>query len=126
MRQVRIQIGGPGQGPGRPPGILARILVGIMAAVVLVSAALLGAIFFLAALAFFVVASVIVGVRLWWLRRKIERAMREGRPPEGFRDAGASGARRADVIEGEYVVVEEGRDEKRRGAEEDEEEHRGA
>jgi hypothetical protein len=59
------------------------------------------------------------------LRRKIERAMREGRPPGDFRDAGSEGARRADVIEGEYLVVEETRREEQRAGE-DEEDRRGA
>jgi hypothetical protein len=113
MQQVRIQITGPGGGPGRPPGLLARVLISIAALVALVVAAFLGAFFFLAALGFFFVASVVVAIRLWWARRQIARAMRGGRRP-GEDGPGPRG--RPDVIEGEYLVVDE---ERRRGDEAD-------
>lgn len=106
MQQVRIQIQGPGGGPGKPPGLLARILLSIVAVIVLVSAALLGAVFFLAALGFFVVGTVIVAIRLWWIRRQVEAAMRRGEQP-GARRPGDRG--REDVIEGEYHVMSEER-----------------
>lgn len=109
MQRVRIQITGPGQGSGRPPGLLARILVSIVAVAGLVVAAFLGAFFFLAALGFFLVAFVILAVRIWWARRQLEKAMRDGSPLGG----GAAGPGhdkgrdRSDVIEGEYLVVDE-------------------
>jgi hypothetical protein len=112
MQQVRIQIQGPGGGPGKPPGLLARILFSIVAVVVLVSAAFLGAVFFLAALGLFIVGSIIVAVRVWWLRRQIEAAMRRGEAP----GAGRKGPQRSeDVIEGEYRVMGEERDRGRQG-----------
>lgn len=120
MQQVRIQLQGPGQGPGKPPGLLARILLSIVAVVVLVSAAFLGAVFFLAALGFFIVGSIVVAVRLWWLRRQIEAAMRRGEMP-GARQEDARRrhpGRREDVIEGEYHVMREEREDSRRGDEE--------
>ncbi|MGD9388657.1 MAG: hypothetical protein PVI87_10585 [Gammaproteobacteria bacterium] len=112
MQQVRIQIQGPGGGPGKPPGLLARILLSIVAVVVLVSAAFLGAVFFLAALGLFIVGSIIVAIRLWWLRRQIEAAMRRGETPGAGRP---SPGRREDVIEGEYRVMGEDRDTRRQG-----------
>lgn len=108
MQQFRIQIPGPGGGPGRAggTGIVARLLLSMLAVVVLVSAAFLGAIFFLAALGLFIVGSLVLTVRIWWARRQIEKAMKQG-------DATHGGSRRPgshdgkDVIEGEYLVVEE-------------------
>jgi membrane protein implicated in regulation of membrane protease activity len=108
MQQIRIQIAGPGQGPGPNggPGILARILLGILAVLALVAAAFLGAIFFLAALGFFAVGMVVLAVRIWWARRQLEQAMKRGEgPSQGPQRQGARG--RADVIEGEYLVVDE-------------------
>jgi membrane protein implicated in regulation of membrane protease activity len=109
MQRIRIQITGPGQGPGRPPGLVARILVSIVAVAALVVAAFLGAFIFLAALGFFLVASIVLAARIWWARRQIEKAMRDGRTSGG----GAQGPGhyrerdRSDVIEGEYLVVDE-------------------
>ena len=112
MQQIRIQITGPGRGPGQQggPGILARILLSIVAVVMLVAAAFLGAIFFLAALGVFVAGSLLLAVRIWWARRQIEKAMTQGEGagvrPEGPGGRGR-GRGREDVIEGEYLVVDE-------------------
>lgn len=112
MQQIRIQISGPGRGPGQQggPGILARILLSIVAVVMLVAAAFLGAIFFLAALGVFVAGSLLLAVRIWWARRQIEKAMKQG-DGAGVRPGGPGGRGRSrgreDVIEGEYLVVDE-------------------
>jgi hypothetical protein len=116
MQHVRIQITGPGGGrrPGSngPPGLLARIFLTIMAVLLLAAAAFLGAIFFLAALGVFVAASTVLAVRIWWAKRQLEKAMGaggpagQGEPPPGQSRPRGSG----DVIEGEYVVVDERRE----------------
>ena len=109
MQQVRIQITGPGRGPGPQggPGIFARILLSIVAVVMLVAAAFLGAIFFLAALGVFVAGSLLLAVRIWWARRQIEKAMKQG-DGAGGRPGGPGRSRgREDVIEGEYLVVDD-------------------
>lgn len=110
MQQIRIQISGPGRRPGQQggPGILARILISIVAVVMLVTAAFLGAIFFLAALGVFVAGSLLLAVRIWWARRQIEKAMKQG-DVAGVRPSGPGGPGRGreDVIEGEYLVVDE-------------------
>lgn len=110
MQQIRIQISGPGRGPGQQggAGILARILLTIVAVVMLVAAAFLGAIFFLAALGVFVAGSLLLAVRIWWARRQIEKAMKQGEGA-GVRPDGPGADRRGreDVIEGEYLVVDE-------------------
>jgi membrane protein implicated in regulation of membrane protease activity len=100
MQQYRFQITGPGRGSG--PGFLARIAMTVAAVAVLVTAALLGAIFFLAALGFFAIAVMFLAVRIWWAKRKFEQAARRGEPSrDGNRKSGA----RAEVIEGEYRVL---------------------
>lgn len=102
MQQIRIQLTGPGAGPGGNggPGLVARILLSIGAVIMLVSAAFLGAIFFLAALGFFVVAMLVLAVRIWWARRQFEKALRSGQPP----------GRHQGDIEGEYRVLGDGQD----------------
>lgn len=108
MQQYRIQIGGPG--PGGPRGLLARILVSVVAVVSLVAAAFLGAVFFLAALGFFVVGVLVLTVRIWWAKRQIEKALKQGQAGTA---TDKSAGRREDVIEGEYsVVAERGREER--------------
>ena len=116
MPQVRIQIQGPGQGPGKPPGLLARIAFSILAVILLVSAAFLGAMFFLAALGVFFVVSIIVAVRVWWARRQIQAAMRRGEAPGQRSEPRGPDRRRpgrdgsSTVIDGEYRVMKEERE----------------
>jgi predicted lipid-binding transport protein (Tim44 family) len=74
----------------------------IAAVAVLVSAALLGAIFFLAALGFFAIGVVFLAIRIWWAKRKFEQAARR-REPSG--ESNQKSGARADVIEGEYRVL---------------------
>jgi len=112
MQQYRIQIGGPG--PGSPRGIVARILFSIVAVAALVAAAFLGAVFFLAALGFFLVGTAVLAARIWWAKRQIEKAIRQGKADAG---PGEASRRREDVIEGEYSVVAER--ERKRNAERD-------
>lgn len=113
MQQIRIQITGPRRGPGGggPPGILARILLGVLAVCALVVAAFLGAFFFLAALGLFFVASIVMAIRIWWAKRQLQGATRSetSREPGGRGDGRRKG-NPADVIEGEYRVLGEGRD----------------
>lgn len=109
MQQIRIQLTGPGAGPGGNggPGLLARILLSIGAVIMLVAAAFLGAVFFLAALGFFVVAMLTLAVRIWWAKRQFEKAVRSGTAPG---QPGRGPGRRGGVIEGEYHVVGERQD----------------
>lgn len=111
MQQFRFQITGPGGGPGRNggPGIIARILLSIGAVVMLAAAAFLGAIFFLAALGFFMVGMVALALRIWWAKRQFEKAIRRGERPGTGRPGSGT---RAEIIEGEYRVVDEAREER--------------
>jgi membrane protein implicated in regulation of membrane protease activity len=110
MQEFRFQISGPRA--GSRPGLVARMVYGLLAVVALAAAAFLGAFVFLAALGLFMIASLVLVVRVWWFRRQLERAAGAGtaRGP-----AGRGPARPTDVIEGEYHVVDqeeagEGRD----------------
>lgn len=111
MQRIRIQITGPGADPGGGgrPGIFARILVTILAVCALVVAAFLGAFFFLAALGLVFIASVVMAIRIWWAKRRLQGAPGSDPP----RHAGGRGDRRrgpADAIEGEYRVLGESKD----------------
>lgn len=111
MQRIRIQITGPGAAPGGGgrPGILARILLTILAVCALVVAAFLGAFFFLAALGLVFIASVVMAIRIWWARRRLQGA--PGGNPSS-QPGGRGGRRRGptDAIEGEYRVIGDGKD----------------
>lgn len=72
-----------------PPRWLAMLLLVPM----LVVAAVFGFFIFVVALGFVLFAAVVIGLRLWWLRRKLRTAAPATEP----------------VLEGEYVVVRETR-----------------
>lgn len=77
----------------RKPGPVAQAVSFIVGIVALGVAAFLG-IFILAALVgLIVVASAVFAVRLWWIKRKIDQAVRDGKSP-------------GDVLHAEYVVIE--------------------
>jgi membrane protein implicated in regulation of membrane protease activity len=116
MRQEKFQLSGPGSGPGRPPGILSRILFSVVAAGVLVVAAFLGALFLLVALGLFFIASIVMAIRIWRVRRQWQRATRQGGGPTATSDRTED---RSEVIEGEYRVLGESRES--RGTERDRE-----
>jgi hypothetical protein len=69
------------QGPG------GRLLSYVLLVPVFIVMAVLGIFFFSAFLALFAVAAAGLGLRLWWLRRKLRKSMEEA--------------------EGEYVVIED-------------------
>ncbi|NIL92945.1 MAG: hypothetical protein GTO71_00535 [Woeseiaceae bacterium] len=81
---------------------LANILV-IIAGILLVGASIvLGFFAFLALSAIVLVSAAIIGVRVWWLNRKIGKGQEQAkRKPH----------KQAGVIEGEYRVVSKDRDE---------------
>ncbi|MEJ2521810.1 MAG: hypothetical protein P8080_02845 [Gammaproteobacteria bacterium] len=91
---------------GPQPGLLARVVMTILGAIMLVSAAFLGAVVFLVALGIFAVLAVLMGYRVWRLKRQFEKAAREagGTPGGSGRNQGASGTRTS--LEGDYVVVD--------------------
>ncbi len=76
------------QGPsGPPPNLLARIVTGVAAGVLLVASTFLGLFIFVAVLGVLAVAGAVVAVRLWFFRRRVEAAVRQAEaPPEAKPD----------------------------------------
>ncbi len=79
--------------PGRPGGVLGALAT-IVAGVV---ALLLGVFFFAVFLALILVAAAVIGVRVWWLRRKLARHVAE---------EGGTGKRRAPTPPGRGTILE--------------------
>ena len=91
--------------PGFPAGNpIANILVIIAGALIIGASIVLGFFAFLALSAIVIVTAAVVGIRVWWLKRKYERGQGAG-GREG-RDQAPGG-----IIEGEYKVVVKDRDE---------------
>ncbi len=91
--------------PGAQPGLLTRVVMAILGGIMLVSAAFLGAVVFLVALGIFSVLALVVGYRVWRIKRQFEKAAREaGTSGGGSADRRDSRAGQA-TLEGEYVVV---------------------
>lgn len=111
QRHIRIQIAGPNgsSGGNGGPGLLARIFLTLLAVVMLVAAAFLGAIFFLAALGIFVVGSVVLAARIWWARRQFQKAIKRGEYPGSGRTDRSAQPDNPDIIDGEFQVMDENR-----------------
>ncbi len=78
----------------RKPGPFAQVASFITGVVALGIAAFLG-IFILAALVgLIVIGSAVFAIRLWWIKRKIDQAVKDGQSP-------------GDVVHAEYIVIEE-------------------
>lgn len=81
--------------PGSPVNRWVAILVFIP---VLIIMAVLGAFFFAAFLALFVMAAGVFGIRLWWLRRKLRKTTHT-QPEEGERERDSVIIEDAQIIE---------------------------
>lgn len=79
------------------PGLLARILIGIAALGVVV----VGFFFLTIALVAGAILALIIGARLWWTMRKLQRDM-----AASANAPGTTQARPHEALEGEYQVVE--------------------
>lgn len=100
--------------PGRGAGVgawLARVATAIGAAVAIVASFFLGFLVFLTALGLLLLLAVGVAIRVWWLRRQFRNEMRGGGDGPGDGDGGGT-------IEGEYVIIRRGRNQ--RGSEREE------
>jgi hypothetical protein len=83
---------------------IANILVIIAGTLVIAASIVLGFFAFIALSAVVLVAAAVIGVRVWWLKRKIE----QGRGPN---NGTPKQQPPAGVIEGEYQVVSKDREE---------------
>jgi Flp pilus assembly protein TadB len=89
MRYVRFD----NQQASGSPNPFVQILGLIFGAILFVAAVLLGGIVIAAVIGFFLIAGVIIYVRVWWLMRKAGLSHREGRRDDSF-------------VEAEYRVVD--------------------
>jgi hypothetical protein len=88
-----------------PPPLnpVARILAGLLAVAALVGAFFFGLIILAAAVGLGVVAWLVLTVRMWWLRRRLDAGRGDGGRPAG--PATPGGGRKPDVIDAEYEVI---------------------
>ena len=91
MRYTSLNRGIPAGNP------IANAVVVIVGALVIGASVVLGFFAFLVLASIVLVLGAIVGLRVWWLNRKLTRAARSSATPRQ--------AARTDVIEGEYHVV---------------------
>ena len=98
MRQSSLKNGFPAGNP------IANVLVVIAGALVIGASIVLGFFAFVALSGIVLVSAAIIGIRVWWLKRKMGPVMgNDG----AQRTPGAPGG----VIEGEFKVVDKDRDE---------------
>lgn len=83
---------------------IANVLVIIAGTLVIGASIVLGFFAFIALSGIILVAAAVIGIRVWWLKRRIQK-----RSPAG--DPGPGRKPRAGVIEGEYQVIRKDRDE---------------
>ena len=83
---------------------LANLLVVIVGVLTIAVSVVLGFFAFLALSAIVLVAAAVIGIRVWWLNRKLSRNVRA----QGGRTARG---KEPGVIEGEYRVISRDRDE---------------
>jgi hypothetical protein len=98
LRQYSTRSGFPAGNP------IANVLVIIAGALVIGASIVLGFFAFVVLSAVVLVSAAVIGLRVWWLNRKIERGQARNGPSKGR-------AASAGVIEGEYKVVVKERDE---------------
>jgi hypothetical protein len=78
---------------------LANALVVIVGALAIGASFVLGLVAFVALGSIFLVLAAIIGIRVWWLNKRMGRQFSKGA------NEPAPGAARVEVIEGEYSVV---------------------
>jgi predicted lipid-binding transport protein (Tim44 family) len=98
LRQYTVRNGLPA---GNPIANALVIIAGVLAIGVFI---VLGFFAFVALSAIFLVMAAIIGVRVWWFKRKLQKSS-----PTGTASSGRSSVR--GVIEGEYHEVQKDRDE---------------
>ena len=98
MRQSSLKNGLPAGNP------IANVLVVIAGALVIGASIVLGFFAFVALSGIVLVSAAVIGIRVWWLKRKMGPVMGND---DAQRTPGAPGG----VIEGEFKVVDKDRDE---------------
>ena len=98
MRQSYIKSGFPAGNP------IANVLVVIVGALAIGASIVLGFFAFVALSGIILVTAAIIGIRVWWISRKLQQQ-------SPFREDKSTRQKTPGVIEGEYHVVENDRDE---------------
>jgi hypothetical protein len=83
-----------------PRGPLARIFAGIVAVLLFLGTLAFGLVAFLVIAALAAVAGIVIWLRVWWIKRRLEK---EGFKPHDRRSPEPTGH----VIDAEYTVVED-------------------
>ena len=99
----------PGASGG--PGPLANLLGAVAGVVLFVLAVIAGGFLLLIFLAAAIAMATVIGVRVWWWRRKLERDVRER--SDGQQPRGTAGRADAETIDGEFTVIGDDADEPR-------------
>jgi membrane protein implicated in regulation of membrane protease activity len=99
----------PGAGGG--PGPIASALGAITGAVLFVAAIIAGGFLLLIVLAAGIAMASVIGIRIWWWRRKLERDLRDRSDPQRSGAGPERGG--AETIDGEFTVIVEDSDEPR-------------
>ena len=100
----------PGAGGG--PGPLANLLGAVAGVVLFVLAVITGGFLLLIFLAAAIAMATVIGVRIWWWRRKLERDLRDR--SDGERPRGTADRADAQTIDGEFTVISDDADEQRK------------
>ena len=82
----------------KPPNVFVQALAVVAAFGIFVLAVIVGGIVLAGLVGLILIAMTVIWARVWWLRRKIEKAMREQQQMDGVSVE--------DVVEGEYRVIE--------------------
>jgi predicted lipid-binding transport protein (Tim44 family) len=98
LRQYSTRSGFPAGNP------IANVLVIIAGALVIGASIVLGFFAFVILATAVLVSAAVIGIRIWWLKRKMQRRQAGNGPQQGPRTS-------AGVIEGEYKIVVKERDE---------------
>ncbi len=85
---------------------IANALVIVVGALAIAASIVVGFLAFVILASLLIVFSAIVGIRLWWFRRKMRKAN------DAAEEGGDSGPRVHRIIEGEYHIVVEEREER--------------
>ena len=95
-----------------PANPLLRAIYLIVGAIAVVVALVFGAVLFAFILGIVVILGIVAAARIWWINRRIAKAVRHGGAGAYTREAAAPGREhvRSRIIEGEYTEVSESSD----------------
>ena len=89
----------------RPRSLLGQIIGVVVGVAVLAVSFVFGAVLLTAFLGFALVIALVVVVRAWWLRRKMEQMIKDGEMPD-FASASRSSPSDDGVIDADYTVID--------------------